>query len=133
MAPDLLSVDYSQNPHLLELESQILTQYQLLAVKLNTLSDEIRKLNVVNHQTLEEGETDGAATQLAQNLRGLESKIGLVYTLFRGAVYTLFLQGQQNDVKDDENAEESAFLEDNYQSDKEEGEHDVANQTFVSP
>lgn len=133
MAQDLLSVDYSQNPQLLDLESKILTQYQTLAVKLNTLSDEIRKLHVVNRQPVEEGENEGDATQLAQNLRGLESKIGLVYTLFRGAVYTLFLQGQQNEVRDYEVDEQFAYLDENYQSDKDELEHEVANQTFVSP
>lgn len=133
MAQDLLSVDYSQNPQLLDLESQILTQYQSLAVKLNTLSDEIRKLHVVNQSQVEEGESEGAATQLAQNLRGLESKIGLVYTLFRGAVYTLFLQGQQDEVIDNEVEDQLAYLDENYQSDKDEHEHEVANQTFVSP
>ncbi|ODV68204.1 hypothetical protein HYPBUDRAFT_108377 [Hyphopichia burtonii NRRL Y-1933] len=98
MAKDILTADYSKDPLLLPLEAQILAQYQLLAVKLNTLSDEIRKLNHTNVKTTSENsldQIDGSATELAETLRGLELKIGLVYTLFKGAVYSLFLQGAE--------------------------------------
>lgn len=98
MVKDILTADYSKDALLLPLEAQILAQYQLLAVKLNTLSDEIRKLNHTNVKTTSENsldQIDGSATELAETLRGLELKIGLVYTLFKGAVYSLFLQGAE--------------------------------------
>lgn len=108
MSKDVLSVDFSKNVALSELEGKVLTQYQQLAIKLKVLAEEIRRLNVAS-----ENDVDGLATQLAQNLRGLESKLGLVYTLFRGAVYTLILQaqGEQKQEYEYEDTPDKTFTE----------------------
>lgn len=77
---EILSVDYSSNPQLSELEVRILQRYQTLAKRLNHLSQAISKL------------TELPTPQLLENLRVIESKIALVFTLFKAAVYSLFLQ-----------------------------------------
>lgn len=98
MSKDILEADFSNQTDLSHLEQQVLLQYQVLAVKLNTLSNEISKLN--KHLPLASqialDPTAGLADGLLVNMRNLERKIGLVYTLFRTAVYSLLLQNQEN-------------------------------------
>ena len=89
---DLLSINYGESARLQPLEAEVLTQYQHLAVQLNTLASEIKKLNAsAAHET-----DQGDAEYLLDNLRNLEVKIGLVYTQFKGAVYLLFLQHEES-------------------------------------
>lgn len=112
---DIYATDYSKSTLLSPIEAQILSQYQLLAVQLNTLSNEVKQLNSStnqNNHTLgksssseDGGEmiSSGSADKLLDNLRNLEMKIGLVYTLFKGAVYSLFLQYEEDqNLKNDE-------------------------------
>lgn len=91
------------------LEKQVLLQYQALAIKLNLLSDEIAKLNkhlpLAGQIALDP--TVGLADGLLTNMRNLERKIGLVYTLFRTAVYSLLLQNQENREKEESEKEEA--------------------------
>ncbi|CAK7893125.1 DASH complex subunit Dad3p [[Candida] anglica] len=89
---DIYTINYANSTLLSPVESQILTQYQLLASQLNNLSSEIKQLNSANTNKVE----DGNADKLLDNLRNLEMKIGLVYTLFKGAVYSLFLQHEED-------------------------------------
>lgn len=101
MSREVLAADFSAQLELLPLERQVLAQYQNLAIKLNTLSDEIAKLNKdlpPAHQIPIDPST-GAASALLGNMRDLERKIGLVYTLFRTAVYSLLLQNQETQEK----------------------------------
>lgn len=112
---DIYVTDYTKSTLLSPIEGQILSQYQLLAVQLNTLSSEIKQLNSTtnqNHHTLDKSSSSedgidatssGSADKLLDNLRNLEMKIGLVYTLFKGAVYSLFLQYEEDqNLKNDE-------------------------------
>lgn len=112
---DIYATDYSKSTLLSPIEGQILSQYQLLAVQLNTLSNEVKQLNSSTNQnnhplgkssSSEDGgefQNSGSADKLLDNLRNLEMKIGLVYTLFKGAVYSLFLQYEEDqNLKNDE-------------------------------
>lgn len=106
MTSNVLEVDYASKNEFLALEKQVLTQYQLLAVKLNTLAEEIAKLNrhLPSGAQLALDPATGLADSLLRNVHNLERKVGLVYTLFRTAVYTLLLQNQESrepDVLDD--------------------------------
>ncbi|KAL7666770.1 DASH complex subunit DAD3 [[Candida] zeylanoides] len=97
---DIYELNYSNSALLSPTEAQILSQYQLLATQLNALSAEIRHLN-----SSHKADASGAnADDLLDSMRNLEVKIGLVYTLFKGAVYSLFLQHEedlnlQNDIE----------------------------------
>lgn len=95
MSRGILSKDFSQDPGLLPLEAQVLFQYQQLAVKLYSLSEELAKMNksIVDAQDVPSGQADALLT----NMRGLERKVGLVYTLFRTAVYSLLLENEQKE------------------------------------
>lgn len=79
------------------LERDVLVQYKTLASNLQILSQEIASLN--RHLPADSGipshVTSGSADALLGNLRNLERKIGLVYTLFRTAVYSFVLQSQE--------------------------------------
>lgn len=75
------------------LESQILSQYQLLASQLHHLDQEIQKLTKTTRLV-----DDQSADKLLDNYRNLEMKIGLVYNLFKGAVYLLFLQNEEDQM-----------------------------------
>lgn len=85
-----LTTDYSAFGELLLIEKEILVQYQQLAVKLYKLSDEIAGLN---KKLSLEGSVPADA--LLGNMRNLERKIGLVYTLFKTAVYLMQIQNQE--------------------------------------
>lgn len=128
---DIYTTDYSSIGSLSETESQILAQYQLLAVQLNTLNNEIKQLNsgeilVAENASSEQEEVidkHNSADHLLDSLRNLEMKIGLVYTLFKGAVYSLFLQYEEDqNLKNDE---EQRKTYDNENSESEEGEEDL--------
>lgn len=114
---DILEIEFSKAPQLTPLESEILTQYQRLAIQLNTLSREIRHLSTTNNELIaEQGsddkDTGGEAGELLDNLRNLEMKIGLVYTLFKGAVYSLFLDNEQDNAKEAEEFQNHEVYED---------------------
>lgn len=95
---EILNVDFSQSTQLSELEVRILQRYQALAKRLNHLSRVINNLMEL------------PTPQLLENLRVIESKIALVFTLFKGAVYSLFLQ--QEGVESQEAMEStSSFIQ----------------------
>lgn len=108
MSKQILETDYSVHTELSVLEKQVLLQYQALAIKLNLLSDQIALLN--KHLPLASqialDPTIGLADGLLTNMRSLERKIGLVYTLFRTAVYSLLLQNQENREKEESEEKE---------------------------
>mgnify|MGYP001032826835 CR=1 FL=1 len=79
---DIYQTDFLNNEKVTPLQGQVLHQYQLLAVQLNTLNVEIDNL-ISSTFSL----TD---TNLLDNLRNLEIKINLIHTLFKSAVYSLF-------------------------------------------
>lgn len=80
--PDsIYSVDYSKSSQLQsKLEVELLQEYQRLAILLKNLSTEIE--TICRYKT----------SDLMENLAELETKISLVFTLYKGAVYSLFLQ-----------------------------------------
>jgi DASH complex subunit DAD3 len=90
---EILNTDFSKNTQLSELEVKILQRYQSLAKRLNQLSQVINRL------------VELPTPQLLENLRVIESKIALVFTLFKAAVYSLFLQ--QEGVESQEMLQES--------------------------
>lgn len=131
---DILATDYSKSTLLSPTEAQILGQYQLLAAQLNTLSGEIKQLNSTTNISNPQGKssssddgnvnTNGTADKLLDNLRNLEMKIGLVYTLFKGAVYSLFLQYEEDqNLKNDEEQRRQGDSEDDG-DDLNDGGHD---------
>lgn len=76
---------YQIDPSLVSpLEYQTLQEYAKLLNLLRHLLDQIYKLKNLNSQ------------QLLDNLRILETKLTLVFTLFKGSVYSLFLQTKMN-------------------------------------
>lgn len=94
---DLLAVDYHKFTDLLALERDLLVQYQQLAIKLKVLADEISKLTkraTSSHDSLLTPPPP-PADSLLSNLRNLERKIGLVYTLFKTAVYSMQLRNKE--------------------------------------
>lgn len=104
---DVYATDYTKSKLLSPLEAQVLNQYQRLALQLNKLSNEIKLLNTSQgHYNTGTGGSSSeenldyinsqTSDQLLDNLRNLEMKIGLVYTLFKGAVYSLFLQYEED-------------------------------------
>ena len=128
---DIYATDYSSIGTLSETESQILSQYQLLAIQLNTLNNEIKQLNsgeivVAENASSEQEEVvdkHNSADHLLDSLRNLEMKIGLVYTLFKGAVYSLFLQYEEDqNLKNDEEQRKTYDNENSESEEAEEGE-----------
>ncbi|KAK6456430.1 DASH complex subunit Dad3-domain-containing protein [Scheffersomyces xylosifermentans] len=110
---DLSSIDYSKSALLSPLESQILTQYQFLNSQLLTLNREISKLTSKSIPLSAEEEDDetedwksaqtaGIGHLLLDNLRNLEMKIGLIHTLFKGAVYTLFMEQDNAELAEED-------------------------------
>lgn len=122
---DIYEVNYLNSTSLSPIEAQILTQYQLLAKQLNTLSSEIENLNssesIANENDVESSAGASNADKLLDNLRNLEMKMGLVYTLFKGAVYSLFLQHEEdlnlkNDIEQQREEEEEQEEGDKYEN-----------------
>lgn len=99
----MYDIDYTKSSQVSSLEGQVLSQYQFLASQLNVLSLEISLLTVKASEDQGESKVSGSAHNLSENLRNLEMKIGLIHTLFKGAVYTLFLeQDQEEEQKEEE-------------------------------
>ncbi|KAF3994226.1 hypothetical protein FT663_00196 [Candidozyma haemuli var. vulneris] len=101
---DSLAIDYSTYTDLSSLEKELLSQYQSLAVKLNKLSDEIASLN--KQKPASDSGATVPADALLGNMRNLERKIGLVYTLFKTAVYSMQLRNQELEELEREKPEE---------------------------
>lgn len=80
MSSECLTFDYTKSTQLTDIELQILQQYQALARRLADLSETIAKIS------------QNPTQELLENVREIEGKISLVYTLFNAAVYSLFLQ-----------------------------------------
>lgn len=147
---DIYATDYTKSTLLSPIEAQILSQYQLLAVQLNTLSGEVKQLNSATNQNYNqsgkssssedgvEASNSGSADKLLDNLRNLEMKIGLVYTLFKGAVYSLFLQYEEDqNLKNDEeqrrNDESEEELENSHEINAVEGENNDGVDDHMEP
>ncbi|GEQ72552.1 hypothetical protein JCM33374_g6239 [Metschnikowia sp. JCM 33374] len=96
MQNQCLQTDFTSQTNLSPLEREVLLQYQSLAIKLYKLADEIKKIHLKSSVSTQDGSIDGQAHALLQNMRGLERKIGLVYTLFRTAVYSLLIQNEED-------------------------------------
>ena len=97
-----MDIDYTTKPNLTELEASVLILNQRL--KSLTNKDEV---------------DGGESIRLVETLRQMETKLLLIYTFFRGAVYTLYAdvgEGMEEDgdtqveseeeVGDDNDAEE---------------------------
>lgn len=113
MSKEILTADYLKSTQVSSLEAQVLTQYQFLATQLNVLAGEIGHLTQKSSQVQanqdQGGDSgNGSAHTLAESLRNLERKIGLIHTLFKGAVYTLFLE--QDNGMDEVDADEDAEI-----------------------
>lgn len=83
---EIYQVDYSKSGQLLPLEAQVLQQYQILAIEMNKLQQEIDQL-IVKDQFVS---ATSSTHTLLENLRNLEMKINLIHTLFKSSVYSLF-------------------------------------------
>lgn len=105
---DIYTIDYNDKIQLSTIEIEILNQYQNLAIKLNHLANEInnliRKNNAIvlkknmikNNYESDETFGKGSCIDLLENFRDLEKKTSLVYTLFKGAIYSLFPDQDKN-------------------------------------
>lgn len=93
MSHELLEKDFFQDQDLLPIEQRILFQYQQVAIKVAAISEELAKINRAVTDLNSVGPS-GHAEALRINLRGLERKIGLIYTLFRTAVYSMVLENE---------------------------------------
>lgn len=97
MGKECLSTDYQSQAGLLPLERDLLVQYQQLAIKLDRLANEIAKLNKRLPSLDGDSQAPPPAEALLGNMRNLERKIGLVYTLFKTAVYSMQLRNKEMD------------------------------------
>ncbi|CAK9437378.1 uncharacterized protein LODBEIA_P17560 [Lodderomyces beijingensis] len=95
---DLQLVDYSQIAHLTHLESAVLTEYQ-------NINTNLVKINRILESFIAKDDPRNASVRLTQNLRELETKIPLVYTLFKSAVYALYTRNDENSEIEDEHDE----------------------------
>ncbi|KAI3405018.2 DAD3 [Candida oxycetoniae] len=89
-----LLVDYTRVPQLTDLESSVLTEYQNIntnLVKVNQLLKSFTNKNDANNHSI----------RLIRNLRELETKIPLIYTFFKGAVYSLYAEEDEGIVDDE--------------------------------
>lgn len=96
-------------------ESQILSQYQLLASQLRHLDQEIQKLTRTTRLVGDEQSAD----KLLDNYRNLEMKIGLVYNLFKGAVYLLFLQNEEDQMLNEQQQQDQEELDEHQEMSQE--------------
>ena len=85
-------IDYSQNPSLTRLEASVLTEYQNINKKLIKINAELKSLSLTDDPNNKSG-------IMTKNLRELEMKLPLIYTLFKSSVYGLYTR------EDDANAE----------------------------
>ncbi|KAG7664545.1 DAD3 [[Candida] subhashii] len=107
---DLMTIDYNSYPNLTELEAKVLTEYQKINNLILQLNDEVLKLT---HESFDK-EDKCNSHQLKDNLRNLEEKFVLVDRLFKTSVYSLYLD--RNEV-DDKNQEDEQDYENELQSD----------------
>lgn len=108
-----MDIDYTTKPNLTELEASVLIEYQ-------NINDTLIQLNQRLKSLTNKDEVDGGESiRLVETLRQMETKLLLIYTFFRGAVYTLYAdvgEGMEEDgdtqveseeeVGDDNDAEE---------------------------
>ncbi|WPK25026.1 hypothetical protein PUMCH_002325 [Australozyma saopauloensis] len=94
MSQNILAKDFGTDSTLLPIEQQVLSEYQLLALKLRSLAEELAKMNRYAAELQSSGPS-GQADALLTNIRDLERKMGLVYTFFRTAVYSLLLENTE--------------------------------------
>lgn len=79
-----MDIDYTTKPSLTELEASVLTEYQNINATLIQLNQRLKSLT--NKDDIDGGES----IRLVETLRQMETKLLLIYTFFRGAVYTLY-------------------------------------------
>ncbi|CAD1808384.1 DASH complex subunit Dad3 family protein [Candida parapsilosis] len=108
-----MDIDYTTKPNLTELEASVLIEYQ-------NINDTLIQLNQRLKSLTNKDEVDGGESiRSVETLRQMETKLSLIYTFFRGAVYTLYAdvgEGMEEDgdtqveseeeVGDDNDAEE---------------------------
>ena len=98
-----MDIDYSTKPNLTELEASVLTEYQNINATLIKLNRGLKSLT--NKDDVDGGES----IRLVETLRQMETKLLLIYTFFRGAVYTLYADVGEGvaDGEDEEEQEEA--------------------------
>ncbi|KAI5958911.1 DAD3 [Candida theae] len=79
-----MDVDYTTKSNLTELEAAVLTEYQNINSTLIKLNQGLKSLT--NKDDLDGGES----IRSVEALRQMETKLSLIYTFFKGAVYTLY-------------------------------------------
>lgn len=79
-----MDIDYTTKPSLTELEASVLMEYQNINATLIQLNQRLKSLT--NKEDIDGGES----IRLVETLRQMETKLLLIYTFFRGAVYTLY-------------------------------------------
>lgn len=99
-----MDIDYSTKPNLTELEASVLTEYQNINATLIKLNRGLK--NLTNKDDVDGGES----IRLVETLRQMETKLLLIYTIFRGAVYTLYADVGEGvaDGEDEEEEEDEA-------------------------
>lgn len=79
-----MDIDYTTKPSLTDLEASVLMEYQNINATLIQLNQRLKSLT--NKEDIDGGES----IRLVETLRQMETKLLLIYTFFRGAVYTLY-------------------------------------------
>ncbi|KAK6462294.1 DASH complex subunit Dad3-domain-containing protein [Scheffersomyces coipomensis] len=124
---DLQTIDYTKSSQLFPIEGEILQQYQFLNNQLITLNNEINHLTTKSSSLQDiiassASKSNGNAHVLLDNLRNLEMKIGLIHTLFKGAVYTLFLEQDNVEINDEQGEEEEEEVDENRNEEEEDAD-----------
>lgn len=92
-----MDIDYTTKPSLTELEASVLTEYQNINATLIQLNQRLKSL------TNKDDADGGESIRLVETLRQMETRLLLIYTFFRGAVYTLYAdvgEGVENGNED---------------------------------
>ncbi|CCG23342.1 hypothetical protein CORT_0D05020 [Candida orthopsilosis Co 90-125] len=92
-----MDIDYTTKPSLTELEASVLTEYQNINATLIQLNQRLKSL------TNKDDADGGESIRSVETLRQMETRLSLIYTFFRGAVYTLYAdvgEGVENGNED---------------------------------
>ena len=74
-----------------KLQQEVLSKYSQLAESLHRLDATVKQLNQLARDTKEKSD-NVSAEEILEEMRQIETKVGLIGTLFKGSVYSFILQ-----------------------------------------
>lgn len=87
-----MKIKMSENSqNMSKLQQEVLSKYSQLAESLHRLDTTVKQLNQSARET-KENSNNVSAEEILEEMRQIETKIGLIGTLFKGSVYSFILQ-----------------------------------------